>query len=87
MRALVGCPTLVLSDEAWAGMDGGIIRAARAYLRGDRISDEQAIVVVSHWEDEVPWGVEDGAKKFRLEGGEGVVLQLRSDREHRAGTA
>lgn len=74
MRAFVGCPPLVLSDAAWAGMDGSMIRTARAYLRGDRMSDEQAIVVISHWEDEVSWGVED-VKKFRLEGGEGVVVR------------
>jgi hypothetical protein len=55
-------------------MDEGMVDAARAYLRGDGIGEDQAVVVVSHWEDEVPWGVEDGVKKFRLEGGEGAVL-------------
>jgi hypothetical protein len=30
--------------------------------------------VISHWEDEVPWGVEDGVKRFRLVGGVGAVL-------------
>ncbi|KAH9174354.1 P-loop containing nucleoside triphosphate hydrolase protein [Lactarius sanguifluus] len=68
MRALVGRPPLVLLDEVWAGMDDGMVRAARAYLRdGVGIGEEQAVVVVSHWEDEVPWGVEDGVKRFRLE--------------------
>ena len=75
MRALVGRPPLVLLDEVWAGMDDGMIRAARAYLRGGGVGEEQAVVVVSHWEDEVPWGVEDGVKRFRLEGGEGAVVQ------------
>ncbi|KAI0288665.1 hypothetical protein BC826DRAFT_971406 [Russula brevipes] len=42
-------PQLVLSDEAWARMDGGIIRAARAYLRGDRISDERTMNRLSLW--------------------------------------
>ena len=74
MRALVGRPPLVLLDEVWSGMDEGMVCAARAYLRGGGIGEEQAVVVVSHWEDEVPWGAEDGVKKFRLEGGEGVVL-------------
>jgi ABC-type molybdenum transport system ATPase subunit/photorepair protein PhrA len=73
MRALVGRPPLVLLDEVWAGMDDGMIRAARAYLRGDGVDDEQAVVVVSHWEEEVPWGVEDGVKRFRLEGGVGTT--------------
>ncbi|KAI0293405.1 P-loop containing nucleoside triphosphate hydrolase protein [Russula brevipes] len=75
MRALVGCPPLVLLDEVWAGMDDGMIRAARAYLRGDGVSGEQAVVVISHWEDEVPWRVEDGVKKIRLDGGVGVLLR------------
>lgn len=75
MRALVGRPQLVLLDEVWAGMDEGMIRAAREYLRGEGVGEEQAVVVVSHWEDEVPWGVEDGVKRFRLEGGEGAVVQ------------
>ncbi|KAI0253684.1 P-loop containing nucleoside triphosphate hydrolase protein [Lactifluus subvellereus] len=73
MRALVGRPPLVLLDEVWAGMDDGMIRAARAYLRGDGVGDEQAVVVVSHWEDEVPWSVEDGVKRFKLEGGVGTM--------------
>jgi len=74
MRALVGRPQLVLLDEVWAGMDDGMIRAAREYLRGEGVGKEQAVVVISHWEDEVPWGVKDGVKRFRLEGGEGAVL-------------
>ena len=74
MRALVGRPPLLLLDEVWSGMDDGMIRAARAYLRADGVGEEQAVVVISHWEDEVPWGVEDGVKRFRLEGGEGTVL-------------
>jgi ABC-type molybdenum transport system ATPase subunit/photorepair protein PhrA len=64
----------LLLDEVWSGMDDGMIRAARAYLRADGVGEEQAVVVISHWEDEVPWGVEDGVKRFRLEGGEGTVL-------------
>jgi hypothetical protein len=89
MHALVSCPLVLLDevwagmDEVWAGMDGGMICAGRAYLRGDSISDEQAVVVASHWEDEVLW-VGDGVEKFSLEAGEGVVLPWRSDREGRA---
>ena len=74
MRALVGRPPLVLLDEVWAGMDDRMIRAARMYLRGDGVGAEQAVVVISHWEDEVPWGVEDGVKRFKLEGSEGLTL-------------
>lgn len=74
MRALVGRPPIVLLDEAWSGMDEGMVRAVRAYLRGGGISEEQAVIVISHWEDEVPWGVEDGVKRFRLVGGVGAVV-------------
>jgi ABC-type molybdenum transport system ATPase subunit/photorepair protein PhrA len=75
MRALVGRPPVVLLDEVWAGMDDDMIRAARAFLRSDEgVSDEQAVVVISHWEDEVPWGVEDGVKRFRLERGVGEMM-------------
>jgi ABC-type molybdenum transport system ATPase subunit/photorepair protein PhrA len=78
MRALVGRPPLVLLDEAWSGMDDGMIAAARRYLRGDfavnadgycgmaGIGEDQAVVVITHWEDEVPW-VREEVKKFRLE--------------------
>jgi ABC-type glutathione transport system ATPase component len=76
MRALVGRPLLVLLDEVWAGMDDGMVRAARAYLRrGGGVGEDQAVVVVSHWEDEVPWGIEDRVKRFRLEGGVGMEVQ------------
>jgi ABC-type Mn2+/Zn2+ transport system ATPase subunit len=71
MRALVGRPQLLLLDEVWSGMEASMIMAARAYLRAGAVTGDQAVVVISHWEDEVPWGVEDGVKRFRLEGGEG----------------
>ncbi|KIK87929.1 hypothetical protein PAXRUDRAFT_14427 [Paxillus rubicundulus Ve08.2h10] len=71
MRALVSRPQLVLLDEVWAGMDDGMVRAARRYLRGGGIETDQAVVVVSHWEEEVPWTTEDGLRKFRLEDGVG----------------
>lgn len=72
MRALVGRPELVLLDEVWAGMDESMIEAARRYLReGGGLGAEQGVVVISHWEDEVPWGVEDGVRRFRLEDGVG----------------
>lgn len=72
MRALVGRPELVILDEVWAGMDEGMIEAARRYLReGGGVGAEQGVVVISHWEDEVPWSVEDGVRRFRLEDGVG----------------
>lgn len=78
MRALVGRPQLVLLDEVWSGMDDDMVRAARRYLRqgggGGGVGPDQAVVVVSHWEDEVPWTVQDGLRRFRLEDGDGIEL-------------
>lgn len=71
MRALVGRPPLVLLDEAWAGMDEGMVNAARKYLREGGVSEGQACIVVSHWEEEVPWSRQDGVRHFRLEDGVG----------------
>ena len=75
MRALVNQPPLILLDEAWAGMDEGMVQAARKYLRhGGGLKDGQACIVISHWEDEVPWGWEDGVRRFQLVDGRGKEL-------------
>jgi len=64
-------------------MDEGMVRAARVYLRGDGKGEKQAAVVVSHWEDEVPWRAEDGVKRFKLEGGEGVAMNFVPGKQYR----
>lgn len=76
MRALVGAPPLVLLDEAWAGMDKAMVQAAHEYLQdgGEGLTDEQACVVVSHWEEEVPWGPEDGVQRYKLDSGNGKQI-------------
>ncbi|KAI0075680.1 P-loop containing nucleoside triphosphate hydrolase protein [Panus rudis PR-1116 ss-1] len=85
MRALVSHPPIVLLDEAWSGMDEAMVRAARKYLRtpgrdirnqdeeagGGGLVDGQACIVVTHWEEEVPWGWEDGVRRFELADGVG----------------
>lgn len=74
MRALVGRPRLVLLDEVWSGMDDSMVLAARHYLREGGVGSDQATVVVSHWEEEVPWGARDGLRRFKLEDGYGVEI-------------
>lgn len=74
MRAVVGKPPLVLLDEVWSGMVEEMALAARRYLR-DKIGKEQAVVVVTHWEDEVPWCLREGVKRYVLQNGEGHVIQ------------
>ncbi|KAE9388438.1 P-loop containing nucleoside triphosphate hydrolase protein [Gymnopus androsaceus JB14] len=74
MRALVGRPPLILLDEVWSGMDETMVRVAREYLRG--VGPDQAVVVITHWEEEVPWNRDEDAgvfRKFRLSGGKGWV--------------
>ncbi|KAF9489754.1 P-loop containing nucleoside triphosphate hydrolase protein [Pleurotus eryngii] len=83
MRALVGQPPLIFLDEVWSGMDASMISAARSYLRGESgvrgdgkgMGKNQAVVVITHWENEVPWSAADGVKKFILESGVGKVVQ------------
>jgi len=65
MRALVGRPPLVLLDEVWSGMDDRMILAARRYLRGAGVGEDQAVIVITHWEDEVPWTGEE-VQRFLL---------------------
>ena len=74
MRALVSRPPLVLLDEVWSGMDEGMISAVRRYLtEGGGVGEGQAVVVITHWDGEVPW-VGEEVRRFRLlEGGGGVV--------------
>ena len=74
MRALVGRPPLVLLDEVWAGMDDNMVRAARRYLCEGGVGRDQAVVVVSHWEEELPWTVKDGLCTFRLQDGIGTQV-------------
>lgn len=70
MRALVGRPQLVLLDEVWSGMDESMVENAKKYLReGGGVNDEQAVVVITHWDQEVPWSADDGIKRFRLDRG------------------
>ena len=76
MRALVGAPPLVLLDEAWAGMDRAMVQAGHRYLAdgGGGLSSKQACIVVSHWEEEVPWGAEHGVERYKLDGGIGTEV-------------
>lgn len=40
------------------------------------LSEDQACIVVTHWEEEVPWGKADGIKKYVLQDGRGRVVEL-----------
>lgn len=54
MRAFVGNKKVLILDEVFAGMDEKTVGLAKRYLR-EELRPEQAVVFVSHWEEEVPW--------------------------------
>ena len=66
MRALVNRPALLILDEVFAGMDGRMVEVAKTYLR-EGLEEKQAVVFVTHWEEELPWGRE--VRRIRLVGG------------------
>jgi len=69
LRAIVGRPPLLILDEPSQGMDEAIWGRCKALLEKEwREYPEQAVVVVSHYEDEVPWAKGRG-KVLRLDEG------------------
>lgn len=64
LRALVGRPKLIILDEVFAGMDDQMVALSKQYLRNE-LGEDQAVIFVSHWEEEVPWG-EGEIKRFKL---------------------
>jgi len=76
LRAVVGRPGLLILDEPSQGMDENIWERCKVFLREEWASKEgkdQAVVVVSHYEDEVPWRKGEGMI-FKLDQGMGVAL-------------
>lgn len=67
LRALVNAPPLLILDEVFSGMDSRMIDVAKSYLR-EHLDEKQAVVFITHWEEEVPWG-ERATQKLRLENG------------------
>ncbi|KAG8917331.1 hypothetical protein FRC02_003173, partial [Tulasnella sp. 418] len=51
-------------------MTNRMIDAAKTYLREELDEENQSVVLVTHWEQEIPWS-EDRVKKMRLEDGKG----------------
>ncbi|EJD08187.1 P-loop containing nucleoside triphosphate hydrolase protein [Fomitiporia mediterranea MF3/22] len=67
MRALVSKPPLLILDEVFSGMDRRMVEVAQRYLR-EELDPKQAVVFVSHWEEEVPWDA-CAMRKIRIEDG------------------
>lgn len=69
LRALVKNPRLLILDEPFQGMDQETIRIVKRYLEQDRDASEggkQSVVLISHFEEEVPEGFE---RRLELENG------------------
>jgi ABC-type molybdenum transport system ATPase subunit/photorepair protein PhrA len=81
LRAIVSRPSLLILDEASQGMDEETWARCRVLLdkewaeiaqqAASATGDEQAVVVVSHWEEEVPWDAGSG-RVLRLHEGKVV---------------
>lgn len=69
MRALVNSAPLLILDEVFSGMDEGTIMRASEFLRTG-LGDHQAVIFVSHWEQEVPW---KHVQRFVIESGIGRI--------------
>lgn len=72
LRALAPKPKLLILDEAFSGMDDMMIKAATSYLR-EKLSDDQSVIWVSHWQGEAPWDAADAVRLFSLEQGQGKI--------------
>jgi len=65
IRALVARAPLLILDEPFAGMTDKMVEVVKAYLQEDLL-ETQAVVFVTHWDQEVPW---PDVKKILLQDG------------------
>ena len=73
LRAIVGRPPLLILDEPSQGMDEIIWSKCRELLEKEwRENPQQAVIVVSHYDDEVPWSKRRG-KVIQLVDGEATI--------------
>jgi ABC-type molybdenum transport system ATPase subunit/photorepair protein PhrA len=73
LRALAGRPPLVILDEPSQGVDEAMWKRCVELLDQEwKERPEMSTVVVSHYEDEVPWGKGHG-RVLRLDDGRGEV--------------
>lgn len=66
-RALINRSPLLILDEPFQGMIAQDVKRSRRYLQ-TQLGSEQAVIFVTHYENEVPWRIEDG-RYIRLKDG------------------
>lgn len=66
-RALVNRSPLLILDEPFQGMTAQDVYRSRMYLQ-TQLGSEQAVVFVTHYENEVPWKIDQG-RYIRLRDG------------------
>ncbi|KAF3934851.1 hypothetical protein ABW19_dt0202198 [Dactylella cylindrospora] len=76
MRALVKKPDIVILDEAFSGMDEELRDRCMGYLE-ENLEDRQALVVVSHLEEEIPKVVDRWVKLQEAGGDEQAIFGKR----------
>jgi ABC-type molybdenum transport system ATPase subunit/photorepair protein PhrA len=65
LRAFVKRPKLLVLDEPFAGMDAEMVQKAKQFI-DTALGDDQALVMISHYEDELPDSVD---RVLKLEAG------------------
>jgi ABC-type molybdenum transport system ATPase subunit/photorepair protein PhrA len=68
LRALVKRPPLLVLDEPFSGMDKATIEKVQRFI-DEELEDWQSVVLITHFEEEVPKSV---GRLLRLENGEVV---------------
>lgn len=68
LRALVKRPALVVADEPFAGMDAGMLAKARRFF-DEKLRADQALIIISHYEEELPETIN---KRLRMEEGRAI---------------
>lgn len=61
LRALVKRPKLLVLDEPFAGMDKVMVDRVKKYL-DEGLGEEQAVILISHFDEELPESVDRGLK-------------------------